>query len=122
MNKVNDRKKYLTITPLLFLIILHVPAFIVDAIPELELHGLLGTLWDVFAVIIGVSMLIWGCIFYYIPTAVFLGVLITYTTVCWIWINKRNSIKFHIIWLLVCALLIIMYFKVGWIYRSMINN
>ena len=118
-----DKKKRLLIVPLIFVVLLYVPVMISDIISWAYIQEISEVLWFVFAAILDISTIIWCALFVYIPTGVYIAMLVVYTVVSWTWIlrRKKGNAMYFIVWLVLCVLSILMYWKWWEIYYIMIN-
>ena len=118
-----DKKKRLLIVPLIFVVLLYVPVMISDIISWAYIQEISEVLWFVFAAILDISTIIWCALFVYIPTGVYIAMLVVYTVVSWTWIlrRKKGNTMYFIVWLVLCVLSILMYWKWWEIYYIMIN-
>ena len=119
-----DKKIRLLFAPLIFIVLLHVPAMILAMAPKAYLLGGAVVLWNPCVLILCIAALIWCCIFYYIPIGVYIAILVVYTVVSWTWIlrRKKGNAMYFIVWFVLCALSILMYWKWGLEYYSMISG
>ena len=117
-----DKKLLLLLVPLIFVMVLVVPLLILDIVPRSYIQGMPDVIWGTYALILGTSMIIWCLFFYYIPTGVYIAILVVYTVVCWRWIlrSKKGNVMYFIVWLVLCVLSILMYWKWGSEYCIMI--
>ena len=118
-----DKKKRLLLVPLIFIVLLYVPAMIYDIVPNEYIEEMPEVLWNPCVSILCISMLIWCALFVYIPTGVYIAMLVVYTVVSWTWIlrRKKGNAMYFIVWLVLCVLSILMYWKWWEIYYIMIN-
>ncbi len=116
----SDKKKHLLLVPLIFIVLLHVPAMILAMAPKAYLLGG-AVFWNPCVLILGISMLIWWALFLHIPIGVYIALMVVYTVVSWIWIlrRKKGNAVYFIVWLVLCVLSMLMYWKWGIIYHSM---
>ncbi len=117
----SGKKLRLLLVPLIFIVLLHVPAMILAIVPGAYLLGGGIGLGNPFVLIFGISMLIWWVLFLHIPLGVYIALLVAYTVVSWTWVlrRKRGNAKYFIVWIVLCVLSILMYWKWGVIYHSM---
>ena len=119
-----DKKLRLLIAPLIFIVLLYVPVMILDIIPNAYIQEMPEVLRIIFWLILYIPMMIWCSLFYYIPIGVYIVMLIVYTGVSWTWIlrRKKGNAMYFMVWLVLCVLSILMYWKWGPEYCSMINE
>ena len=119
-----DKKMRLLLVPMIFTILLYVPVMILKFIPNAYLQEMPEVLWSPFALILCTPMLIWCVLFVYIPIGVYIAMLVVYTVVSWTWIlrKKKGNLMYFVVWLILCALSILMYWKWWPEYYSMINR
>ena len=119
-----DKKLLLLLVPLIFVMVLVVPLLILDIVPRSYIQGMPDVIWGTYALILGTSMIIWCLFFYYIPTGVYIAILVVYTVVSWRWIlrSKKGNAMYFIVWLVLCVLSILMYWKWGSEYCIMIRQ
>lgn len=122
MNK--DKKLCVLLVPLIFVILLFVPGMILDITPNTYIQGMPDVIWGLFLVILWSSVIIWTILFYYIPIGVYIAMLVVYTVVSWMWIfrQKKGNVMYAIVWLVLCVLSILMYWKWWWLYHGMVNG
>ena len=122
MNK--DIKLPLLLVPLIYMVLLHVPAMILDIVPNAYIQGMPDVIERTCLLILLISMIIWCLFFYYIPTGVYIAILVVYTLVSWRWIlrSKKGNVMYFIVWLVLCVLSILMYWKWGSEYCIMIRQ
>ncbi len=113
MNK--DIKLSLLLVPLIFMILLFVPAMIEGIVPNAYIQGMPDVIERTCLLILVTSMIIWCLFFLYIPTGVYIAILVVYTVVSWRWIlrSKKGNAIYFIVWLVLCVLSILMYWKWG---------
>ena len=120
-----DRIKYLLL-PIGFMIILFIPVLFADIYPE-ELNSIIKNLPEVLRIIYVYTLMfcviLWCLLFYHIPTSVYIIIMIVYTGGCWAWLlkRKRGNKKFFVIWVCLVILSIILYWRLGPLYYSIIN-
>lgn len=119
-----DKKKQLLLIPLVFLLFLHIPAMIANIIPETQLQKMPELIWFIYVVVLSISMLIWCMLFLYIPLYIYVLILLLYTVISWILCTRKTKwdIKYCIVWITLCVVSILMYWKFGELYSSMINR
>ena len=119
-----DKKMRLLLVPLIFVVLLYVPVMISDIISWAYIQEISEVLWFIFAAILDISTIIWCALFVYIPTGVYIAMLVVYTVVSWTWIlrRKKGNAMYFIVWLVLCVLSILMYWKWWEIYYIMING
>ena len=119
-----DKKLLLLLLPLIFVVLLVVPLLILDIVPRSYIQGMPDVIWGTYALILGTSMVIWCLFFYYIPTGVYIAILVVYTVVSWRWIlkSKKGNVMYFIVWLVLCVLSILMYWKWGSEYCNLIRQ
>ncbi len=118
-----DKKLRLLLVPLLFIVLLYVPAMIYDIVPNEYIEEMPKVLWNPFVLILCMSALAWCVLFYYIPIGVYIAMLVVYTVISWRWIlrQKKGNVKYFIVWFTLGVLSILMYWKWWEIYYIMIN-
>ena len=116
-----DKKIHLLIAPLIFIVLLYVPVMILKLIPNAYMQEMPEALRLPCALILCTSMIIWCAFFLHIPIGVYVALLAAYTVVSWTWIlrRKKGNAMYFIVWLTLCVLSILMYWKWGVIYHSM---
>ena len=119
-----DKKLYFLIVPLIFMILLFVPAMIFDIVPNAYIQGMPDVIERTCLLILITSTIIWCLFFLYIPTSVYIAILVVYTVVSWRWIlrSKKGNEIYFIVWLVLCVLSILMYWKWGPEYCIMIRQ
>ena len=122
-----DKKKRLLIVPLIFMVLLHVPVMVDEIAYECMNANILESPEVIKCLYLGmlyISVVIWGSLFYYIPIGVYVAILVVYTVVSWTWIlrRKKGNAMYFIVWFVLCALSILMYWKWGLEYYSMISG
>lgn len=119
-----DKKMRLLLVPLIFVVLLYVPVMISDIISWAYIQEISEVLWFIFAAILDISTIIWCALFVYIPIGVYIAMLVVYTVVSWTWIlrRKKGNAMYFIVWLVLCVLSILMYWKWWEIYYIMING
>ena len=119
-----DKKKRLLIVPLIFIVLLYVPAMIYDIVPNEYIEEMPEVLWNPCVLILCISMLIWCALFVHIPIGVYIAMLVGYTIVSWTWIlrRKKGNAMYFIVWFVLCVLSILMYWMWWSEYYSMINR
>ena len=125
MNK--DKKLPLLLAPLIFMVLLHVPVMIGYIAYECMNVNILGSpvvIRITFVAILSISVLIWCVTFYHIPIGVYIAMLAVYTVVSWTWILKRKkgTAMYFIVWLVLCVLSILLYWKFEPEYYGMLNG
>lgn len=118
-----DKKLRLLLVPLLFIVLLYVPAMIYDIVPNEYIEEMPKVLWNPFVLILCMSALAWCVLFYYIPIGVYIAMLVVYTVISWRWIlrQKKGNVKYFIVWFTLGVLSILIYWKWWEIYYIMIN-
>lgn len=121
MNK--DKKLRLLIAPLIFIIILFIPGMIREFTPDGYIQEMPDVLWHLFVDVEIWAVIIWAILFHYIPTGLYIVMLIIYTVVSWRWIlkQKKGNALYFIVWLVLCVLTIFLYWKIGDLYYAMIH-
>ena len=119
MNK--DIKLRLLLVPLIFMVLIFVPVIIFEIAPNAFIQKMPYVLWYLSAGMLGILGGIWCVIFDHIPTSVYIVILIVYTVVSWTWIlrQKKSNAMYFIVWFVLCALSILMYWKWGDLYHGM---
>lgn len=119
-----DKKLPLLLVPLIFIVLLYVPVMILDIIPNVYIQQMPEVLRITCVLILGISVLIWASFFYYIPIGVYIALLVVYTVVSWRWIlrQKKGGAMYFIVWLVLCVLSILLYWRWEPEYYSMING
>ena len=119
-----DKKKRLLLVPLIFIVLLYVPVMILDIISIAYIQELPEVLRITFWEILGISVVIWAIFFYYIPIGVYIAMLVVYTVVSWRWIQRRKkgNAMYFIVWLVLCVLSILLYWKFEPEYYIMLNG
>ena len=118
-----DKKIRLLLAPLILIVLLYVPVMIYDIIPIAYIQAMPELLRTIFWLILCISVGVWCTFFYYIPIGVYIMLLVVYTGVSWTWIlrRKKGDAMYFIVWLVLCVLSILMYWKWGPEYYSIIN-
>ena len=116
-----DKKIRLLIVPLIFIVLLYVPVMILKLIPNAYMQEMPEALRLPCALILCTPMIIWCAFFLHIPIGVYIAMLVVYTVVSWTWILrwKKGNAVYFIVWFTLCVLSILMYWKWGVIYHSM---
>ena len=112
MNK--DKKLQQLFVPLIFVVLTFVPVIIFDILPNVYIQKMPEVIWIIFYLILSISMWIWGILFHFIPIGVYIAILVAYTVVSWKWIlkQKKGNTMYGIVWLVLCVLSTIMYWRV----------
>ena len=121
MNK--DIKLCLLLVPLIFIILLFVPVMIEGIVLNAYTQGMPDVIWHIFVgMLLGPAFLIWIILFYHIPIGVYIAILTVYTVISWTWILKRKkgNAMYFMVWLVLCVLSILMYWKWGPEYHAMV--
>ena len=122
---MNQEKKIrLLLVPMIFVVLLYVPVMGLAIVPKAYLLGGGMVLWNPCVFILCMSMLIWCALFGYIPIGVYIAMLAVYTVIVWRWIlrQKRGNAMYFTVWLVLCVLSILMYWKWWPEYYSMISG
>ena len=116
-----DKKMRLLLVPMIFTIILYVPVMILKFIPNAYMQEMQEALRNLSVSILCISTLIWCVLFLHIPIGVYITMLVLYTVISWTWIlrKKKGNVMYAIVWFVLCVLSILMYWKWGVIYHSM---
>ncbi len=119
-----DKKMRLLLVPMIFTILLYVPVMILYIISDAYIHEMPEVLWNLCVSILCISMLIWCVLFLYIPIGVYIAMLIVYTVVSWTWIlrRKKGNAMYFIVWLVLCVVSILMYWRWGSEFSIMIRQ
>lgn len=119
-----DKKKRLLFVPLIFIVLLHVPAMILVIAPKAYLLGGGIGLRNPCVLILGISMLIWWALFLHIPIGAYIALLAVYTCASWTWIlrRKKGNAMYFIVWLVLCVVSILMYWRWGSEFSIMIRQ
>ena len=122
-----DKKKHLLIVPLIFMVLLHVPVMVDEIAYECMNANILESPEVIKCLYLGmlyISVVIWGSLFYYIPIGVYVAILVVYTVVSWRWIlrRKKGNAMYFIVWLVLCVLSILLYWKFEPEYYIMLNG
>lgn len=109
---------------MIFTILLYVPVMILYIISDAYIHEMPEVLWNLCVSILCISMLIWCVLFLYIPIGVYIAMLIVYTVVSWTWIlrRKKGNAMYFIVWLVLCVVSILMYWRWGSEFSIMIRQ
>ena len=122
---MNQEKKIrLLLVPMIFTILLYVPVVILYTISDAYIQQMPEVLWTPCAIILCISMMVWCVLFVHIPIGVYIALLAVYTVAFWTWIlrRKRGNVMYFVVWLVLCVLSILMYWKWWPEYFSMINR
>lgn len=116
-----DKKLRLLLVPLLFIVLLYVPVMILKFIPNTYMQEMPEELRVPCALILCIAMLVWCALFLHIPIGIYIAILVVYTVASWTWIlrRKKGNAKYFIVWIVLSVLSILMYWKWGVIYHSM---
>ncbi len=112
--------------PLIFMVLLFIPVLFADIAPE-RINAFINDMPEVVRnlhlVMLIIAMLIWCVTFYYVPINVYIAVVAVYTVVSWTWIlmRKKGTAMYFIVWFVLGVLSILLYWRLGPIYYSMIN-
>ena len=119
-----DKKKRLLLVPLIFIVLLYVPAMGLDIVPSAFFLGGGMRTWNPCVLVLFISMWLWCRLFYYMPVGVYIVLLVVYTVVSWRWIlrQKRGNVMYFIVWLTLGVLSILMYWKWWELYHDMISG
>ncbi len=121
-----DKKLRLLLVPLIFMVLLFIPVLFADIAPE-RINAFINDMPEVVRnlhlVMLIIAMLIWCVTFYYVPINVYIAVVAVYTVVSWTWIlmRKKGTAMYFIVWFVLGVLSILLYWRLGPIYYSMIN-
>ena len=121
-----DKKLRLLLVPLIFMVLLFIPVLLADIAPE-RINAFINDMPEVVRnlhlVMLIIAMLIWCVTFYYVPINVYIAVVAVYTVVSWTWIlmRKKGTAMYFIVWFVLGVLSILLYWRLGPIYYSMIN-
>ena len=120
----DNKKKRLLLVPLIFMVLLHVPVMIFKIILNAYIQEIPEVLRIICFPILCIPVMIWGSLFYYIPIGVYIAMLVVYTVVSWRWIFRRKKVNamYFIVWLVLCVLSILLYWRWEPEYYSMING
>lgn len=118
------KKRCLLLVPFIFIIILFIPGMIREIITAGYLKEMSDTLWNIFITIECPLLIIWALLFFYIPTVLYIVLAAVYTVISWICIlrKKEGSVLFFIVWLILCIVSILLYWKLRWLYYGMITG
>ena len=122
---MNQEKKIrLLLVPLIFIVLLYVPAMGLDIVPSVFFLGGGMRTWNPCVLILFISMWLWCALFYYMPVGVYIAMLVVYTVVSWRWIlrQKRGNAMYFIVWLVLCVVSILMYWRWGSEFSIMIRQ
>ncbi len=114
------------LVPLIFMVLLFIPVLFADIAPE-RINAFINDMPEVVRnlhlVMLIIAMLIWCVTFYYVPINVYIAVVAVYTVVSWTWIlmRKKGTAMYFIVWFVLGVLSILLYWRLGPIYYSMIN-
>ncbi len=116
-----DIKLCLLLAPLIFMVLLCVPAMMEGIGYRLFVREGPKVLWILHLVMLIIAMVIWGTTFYHIPIDIYIAILAVYTVVSWVWIlnQKKGNALYFIMWIILCALSVQMYWEWGSIYGSL---
>ena len=123
MKTIGEEKKIkLLMIPLIFIIGLHIPEMIFEILPRSYMNEGFISIRNPFMIVLLVSNVIWIILFSFIPTPVYVVMLVVYTFVSWRWImcQKKMSMLYCATWVVLCIVSIFLYWKYGEGYRSMI--
>ena len=122
MNK--DKKLRLLLAPFIFIIILFIPGMIRVITPDGYIKGMSDALWNIFLAVECPVLIIWAILFYYISTSLYIAMVVVYTVISWTWIHrkKKGNVLYFIVWLILCVVSILLYWKLRWLYYGMING
>lgn len=118
-----EKRIRMLILPLIFIILLFVPGMIETALREV-IQTMSDMLWQLYVVILfQPAFLIWTMLFYHIPLGIYIVMLVIYTAVSWRWIwkLKKGNAVYAIVWIVLCILSILLYWKIGELYHAMMG-
>ena len=105
------------------MLLLFVPGILLLVFPNAYLQGDAIALWNPFVLLYGIAMFIWATLFYNISTVAYIAMLVIYSIISWIWILKKkkegNSV-FLLVWVALCVLTVLLYWKLGPEYSAMV--
>ncbi len=122
-----DKKLRLLLMPLIFIILLFVLVGILEIAGEnlnayiQKMPGVIGgTIGLICIIMVCVSMLIGGVLYFYVPIGVYIAMLVVYTGVCWTWIlkQKKANMMYAVVWFVFCVFSVLMYWKRGLLHAS----
>ena len=113
--------------PLIIMIFIHIPMLVNEITHKCMNIGILassGMLKNIGLTIFAISMLIWCLSFYYIPTVVYILIVLLYTFFSWKWVvtQKKSNAFFFILWTLLCIISIVLYWKFKPEYFAILNG
>lgn len=120
-------KKYLFFLPIIFILLLFIPVLFGDIAPERingSINSLPETIRRIYLFFLLLSTLIWCVTFYYIPTGLYIVILIVYTGLSWTWILKKKEGDriFFVAWFVLGIVSILLYWRLSPVFCEMIHG
>lgn len=109
--------------PLIFMIALLFPAMILGIASLMNIQEFPSGIMLLYGPILIIAMEIWSVCFYDIPLVAYIGFIAIYIVISCLYIfGKNENKKYAMLMLFLGMMSILMYWKFGWLYRSMINR
>ena len=118
------KKRCLAILPLIFIILIFIPGLILETASHDFQQGMPDALSNLVFTIKWILIILWAALFYYIPLGVYTVLVFFYTGITWGWLfkQKKGNVAFAVLWLVLCILSILMYWKIGPLYHAIMNG
>lgn len=122
-----DKKKRILLVPLISMVLIHLPVavlIIADEYLNINLYATPDAIKLPFLLFQGISVITWAVVFFHIHLLAYIGMIIVYTVISWTWIIKKRkgSRYYFILWLFLCTLSIILYWRFAPEYHSMLEG
>jgi len=124
---IKEKILRLLLLPLIFMVILYVPVLFFNIAPDTVnsvVDNMPTLIRILYTIILIFSMFVWCLLFYYIPLWIYIVLVLIYTSVSWVWLIKHKMKKkqYYIIWFCLATLSVFLYWRLGPLYRAMING
>lgn len=122
-----DKRIQLLLVPVIIMVIIHIPAMILTISEEnmnINIYATPNIIKVPFIAMQSISMLIWATFFYYISIKIYTVLALLYTCVSWTYIlrQKKGSVVYFAIWVILYLISILLYWKFAPEYHSMLNG
>ena len=119
--KMNKKFK-IFLLPFIFVIVLFIPGIMRMTTSISDMRETSEGLWNIFLSVESILLMTWALLFLYVPRIVYVILAIIYSTIVLIYLQRKgegNKI-FFLVWIILCIVSIVLYWKLRWLYYGMI--
>ena len=117
-----SKKTKIFLLPFIVIIVLFIPGIIRMTTSISDMRETSEGLWNLFLSVESIFLMTWALMFLYVPRIVYVLLTIIYTTIVWIYLRRKGEGNklFFLIWIILCLVSIVLYWKLRWLYYGMI--